>query len=1060
MTLYRLSCLLSLLPFAVGYVKLGKHIVKYTEDKLKYILNREDRPSMLLEIFSPTCPACEAFAPHMSNAAERIKREAPDIKVIAVDGTAAESIMKELGTQEFPSVFYLGSDKTKARMEFKEANSADAIVSWTLRVSAPTIQNISTDSELPTLDPTSLPHLVLRSPSMVPAFASLAQDHKLTFRAFWIQAEVSPAVSQILHAGQDAHNFTWTDPRADSLDDDGELFEAFVKDNMLPAVIMISDAKKVNRILDRLESDAQLLWLVLNSTDQASPGSERSCGSDELACSAAGPSVAADASADALQRAFAPHKRMFQRAIATAREKKKVYGLYIDIAKWPDWVEKELYAWTAPVLVAQRFRHGPRYFFADHGLPANARQLTEWYSGLLSRTPRQMSERPQATPSGKLWRKFVNLGLEDALRAQPATLLYTFKSPDSLSQEQEVIDLEDEMEALDTLAAWLSENCERPPLLGALDVRRNEVPLSLYAAASIGGLTAPNLYLIESDEGKPSMGVRWAGEVSEFVDRTVRAQDDQLAQRESALTKDFRGVIQWILAKARLLPSLKMPSNPDLSKFGTVSTARVIDLESEASLQELLHKNVSGFVEFFSPSCGACKKFAPVYESAARKAQASEADHAFARIDCSTTLGEQCCNMHNIEAYPSVFFMHGGRLEKYPGGSKRKDLLEYLAVMTEPVAVDVASEEEAWAIVKSKQKPVIFWRGGSTANYTIVQEVAMDWRQHARLAKLHTPDDAAGLALLWPGTARKISVYQPYESDEPYSSDSLGIWLAEQFVKSEPPPATQPELVKTVVGMTFRDMVFGPLDQGQHVMLEVYAPWCGHCKKLAPEYERFARKMADEGRTIVVAKLNGDANGIPYGGFEYTGYPTIFYLAPGSADIVKLSERTAEDLHNFVRKNRVPTKPKAEDKEVNPKVGMDKMLENFRSEDIPVQQTSPVLTVVLKNFIETVFNDIRHCILMLYAKGCPHCQNMMPLLDSFASVVAHREDLSVAKMDGQANDLPISGFEVKGYPTLFFIEAGQKEPAKSFIGSNALSQMQQYLGSKGLLSRSALKTEL
>ena len=167
-----------------------------------------------------------------------------------------------------------------------------------------------------------------------------------------------------------------------------------------------------------------------------------------------------------------------------------------------------------------------------------------------------------------------------------------------------------------------------------------------------------------------------------------------LLSGESALTKDFRGVIQWILAKARLLPSLKMPSNPDLSKFGTVSTARVIDLESEASLQELLHKNVSGFVEFFSPSCGACKKFAPVYESAARKAQASEADHAFARIDCSTTLGEQCCNMHNIEAYPSVFFMHGGRLEKYPGGSKRKDLLEYLAVMTEPVAVDVASEEE------------------------------------------------------------------------------------------------------------------------------------------------------------------------------------------------------------------------------------------------------------------------------------------------------------------------------------------------------------------------------
>ena len=171
----------------------------------------------------------------MSKAAERIKEEAPNIKVVAVDGTEAESIMKELGAQEFPSVFYLGSDKTKARLEFKEAHSADAIVSWTLKVSAPTIQNISSDAELPSLDASGLPQLVLRSPAMVPAFASLAQDYKLAFQAFWIQAQVAPPVSQVLHAEQAPRNFTWTDPKADSLDDDGELFEEFMKENLLPA---------------------------------------------------------------------------------------------------------------------------------------------------------------------------------------------------------------------------------------------------------------------------------------------------------------------------------------------------------------------------------------------------------------------------------------------------------------------------------------------------------------------------------------------------------------------------------------------------------------------------------------------------------------------------------------------------------------------------------------------------------------------------------------------------------------------------------------------------------
>ena len=53
----------------------------------------------------------------------------------------------------------------------------------------------------------------------------------------------------------------------------------------------------------------------------------------------------------------------------TKEKKKKVYGVCIDIVKYPEWIEKELYAWTAPVMVAQRFRHGPRYFYADHGLP-------------------------------------------------------------------------------------------------------------------------------------------------------------------------------------------------------------------------------------------------------------------------------------------------------------------------------------------------------------------------------------------------------------------------------------------------------------------------------------------------------------------------------------------------------------------------------------------------------------------------------------------------------------------------------------------------------------------
>jgi protein disulfide-isomerase A1 len=46
------------------------------------------------------------------------------------------------------------------------------------------------------------------------------------------------------------------------------------------------------------------------------------------------------------------------------------------------------------------------------------------------------------------------------------------------------------------------------------------------------------------------------------------------------------------------------------------------------------------------------------------------------------------------------------------------------------------------------------------------------------------------------------------------------------YYKSEPVPETNSEAVKVVVGDTFEEMV---LNSDKYVLLEAYAPWCGHC---------------------------------------------------------------------------------------------------------------------------------------------------------------------------------------------------------------------------------------
>ncbi|KAI0494393.1 hypothetical protein KFK09_024529 [Dendrobium nobile] len=136
--------------------------------------------------------------------------------------------------------------------------------------------------------------------------------------------------------------------------------------------------------------------------------------------------------------------------------------------------------------------------------------------------------------------------------------------------------------------------------------------------------------------------------------------------------------------------------------------------------------------------------------------------------------------------------------------------------------------------------------------------------------------------------------------------DQIATWLREYvdgsltpFIKSEPIPELNDEPVKVVVANSLRDVVF---NSGKNVLLEFYAPWCGHCKKLAPILDEVAVSLHGDA-DVIIAKMDATANDVP-SEFQVQGYPTLYFSSAAGKLLQYEGGRTVDDFIDFIKKNK------------------------------------------------------------------------------------------------------------------------------------------------------------
>ena len=215
--------------------------------------------------------------------------------------------------------------------------------------------------------------------------------------------------------------------------------------------------------------------------------------------------------------------------------------------------------------------------------------------------------------------------------------------------------------------------------------------------------------------------------------------------------------------------------------------------------------------------------------------------------------------------------------------------------------------------------------------------------------------------------------------------------------------------------------------QDRGALVEFYAPWCGHCKKLAPEYEKLGSSFKKV-KSVLIGKVDCDEHKSVCSKYGVSGYPTIQWFPKGSLEPKKYEgPRTAESLAEFV----------------NTEGGT-----NVKIAATP----SNVVVLTAENFNDIVLDETKDVLVEFYAPWCGHCKNLAPTYEKVATAFKLEEDVVIANLDADKYRDLAEKYDVSGFPTLKFFPKTNKA-GQDYEGGRDLDDFVTFINEKCGTSR-------
>ncbi|XP_012486403.1 protein disulfide-isomerase like 2-2 isoform X2 [Gossypium raimondii] len=219
------------------------------------------------------------------------------------------------------------------------------------------------------------------------------------------------------------------------------------------------------------------------------------------------------------------------------------------------------------------------------------------------------------------------------------------------------------------------------------------------------------------------------------------------------------------------------------------------------------------------------------------------------------------------------------------------------------------------------------------------------------------------------------------------------------------------------------------------VLVEFFAPWCGHCQALTPTWEKAANVLNG---VATVAALDADAHQSLAEEYGIRGFPTIKVFAPGKPPVDYQGARDVKPIAEFALQ-QVKALLK------------DRLAGKASGGSSEKYQPSASVELNSRNFDELVLKSKELWIVEFFAPWCGRCKKLAPEWKKAANNLKGKVKLGHVDCDSEKSLM--SRYKVQGFPTILAFGADKDGPIPyegarnaSSIESFALEQLETNVG--------------